>query len=382
MRQIASLPGARVERAGGDGARTAALVVVAAILAIAALREGRIFAAPTVIAGLVALALAPAARLIERLGVGRGLAAFALVFGTAAAVGVGVYLLAPAAQTLEDSAGDILRRLERAALRLEREVGEALPEQLSPAPDPAAAPSEDGALVASGRALLTDMALAAPALLGALAYGVFLAFFLLAERERIPRAVLACAGGRGAGLRFARAMRAVQKNVTRYLFAITIINIALGALAAAAFWALGAPSPALWGAAMAALNFMPYVGPALMAVAVLAVGLVTFPSPEIALACAGVVVLLNTVEGYLVTPTIVGRQVQVGALAVFMAVAFGAWLWGAAGALIATPALIVAQAFLRHVVGGARRYGRAPASRPVRAATRNVARPDGVAGAG
>ncbi|WP_408636027.1 hypothetical protein [Pseudophaeobacter flagellatus] len=38
---------------------------------------------------------------------------------------------------------------------------------------------------------------------------------------------------------------------------------------------------------------------------------------------------------------VVGARLQIPPIAVFGAIAFGAWLWGAGGALIATPALIV-----------------------------------------
>jgi predicted PurR-regulated permease PerM len=42
-----------------------------------------------------------------------------------------------------------------------------------------------------------------------------------------------------------------------------------------------------------------------------------------------------------VTPSVVGSRVRLSPASIFFAVSFGAWMWGAAGALIATPALIV-----------------------------------------
>ena len=58
------------------------------------------------------------------------------------------------------------------------------------------------------------------------------------------------------------------------------------------------------------------------------------------------IVGLNIVEGQIVTPMVVGARILIAPIAVFVAIAFGAWLWGAAGALVATPTLIVAVAFV------------------------------------
>ncbi|MBU2105477.1 MAG: AI-2E family transporter, partial [Alphaproteobacteria bacterium] len=50
----------------------------------------------------------------------------------------------------------------------------------------------------------------------------------------------------------------------------------------------------------------------------------------------------------LVTPLIVGRRLEINAVAVFVAVAFWSWLWGFIGALIAVPLLVVIKVFCDH----------------------------------
>lgn len=91
---------------------------------------------------------------------------------------------------------------------------------------------------------------------------------------------------------------------------------------------------------------MPFIGTAVMVVVTVGVGLVSFEQPIIAFAPVVVVLVLNTIEGQMVTPMVVGARLRLSALGIFVAIAFGAWLWGAAGALIATPTLIVATAFV------------------------------------
>ena len=61
------------------------------------------------------------------------------------------------------------------------------------------------------------------------------------------------------------------------------------------------------------------------------------------------VVVFNMIESQAVTPMVVGARSRIAPIAVFAGIAFGAWLWGAAGALVATPTLIVAVAFVRRL---------------------------------
>ena len=52
--------------------------------------------------------------------------------------------------------------------------------------------------------------------------------------------------------------------------------------------------------------------------------------------------MLTTLEGHLITPTVLGRRLTLDPLAVFLAIAFWSWLWGPMGAFLAVPLLIVA----------------------------------------
>lgn len=338
-------------------AAAVALTLIAAVVVTAALSQARLFAIPTVLAGLVAVSLAPVARACERIGAPRAPTAFVLVFGGLSGLAAVAYVLAPRFEALASEAPNIARRLEYIVRRFEAEMA-----QLGGSAGAGAGASGDEAasLVESGRRLITDTAMATPSLVGAAAYCVFLTFFLLAERSRIARLMLWSARRTATRRALGRAMRDVRLQVSTYLFAITIVNIGLGVATAAAFWALDVPNAMLWGAAMTLFNYMPYLGPVLVNAAVFTVQLTNTLSVDAALAPVAALVALNTIEGYWLTPGLIGRQVKVSALAIFLAIAFGAWLWGAAGALIATPALIFLRAFaLRLAASPARARRRA-----------------------
>jgi predicted PurR-regulated permease PerM len=108
------------------------------------------------------------------------------------------------------------------------------------------------------------------------------------------------------------------------------------------------PSPLLWGVMAALLNFLPYIGALATIVVVAAISVVSFDSLGYAMVAPAFVICCNVVEGQIVTPLIVGRRLELNAVAIFIAVAFWSWLWGFIGALIAVPLLVVVKVFCDH----------------------------------
>lgn len=140
----------------------------------------------------------------------------------------------------------------------------------------------------------------------------------------------------------------VEREISRYLLTVALINTGLGIAIAFGLWALGMPTPFVWGAAAAALNFLPYVGALITVVLVAAIALISFDTLSYAILAPAFVLTCNLVEGQFVTPLIVGRRLEINAVAVFIAVAFWSWLWGFIGALIAVPLLVVIKVFCDH----------------------------------
>src|SRR5690606_12055187 len=73
-----------------------------------------------------------------------------------------------------------------------------------------------------------------------------------------------------------RIVRDVEREVSRYILTMTFINIGVGLAVAVAFWLLGMPSPTLWGVVAMLANYLPYIGPALVGIATLAIGIIAF----------------------------------------------------------------------------------------------------------
>jgi predicted PurR-regulated permease PerM len=143
--------------------------------------------------------------------------------------------------------------------------------------------------------------------------------------------------------------REIEHDVSRYLATIAVVNVGLGAAVGLALWALGMPSPVLWGVLAAMLNFLPYVGAAIGVVVTFGVAIVAFETLGQAALVPAAYILIATIEGQFITPMIVGRRLEMNNVVILISIAFWGWLWGIVGALIAVPLLVTAKVFVDHI---------------------------------
>ena len=130
-----------------------------------------------------------------------------------------------------------------------------------------------------------------------------------------------------------------------------MINGGLGVAIGLGLWAIGMPNPLVWGVAAALLNFLPYVG-ALMTILLVAAIALIVRQPLLCHAGAGLRdASATSSRARSITPLVVGRRLEINAVAIFIAVAFWSWLWGFVGALIAVPLLVVIKVFCDHFDG-------------------------------
>jgi predicted PurR-regulated permease PerM len=88
-------------------------------------------------------------------------------------------------------------------------------------------------------------------------------------------------------------------------------------------------------------NFVPYIGPAFTILALLVAGLVVFPLLTDALIAPATFLAVATIEGQLISPSLIGQRIVMSPLAVFIALVFWIWLWGPVGGFLSVPFLIV-----------------------------------------
>jgi predicted PurR-regulated permease PerM len=192
-----------------------------------------------------------------------------------------------------------------------------------------------------------------PAISGLLLFVVALLFQLIYQ-ERMRTTLVILFHTRTARLQALRTLKCIDESMTTYFSTYTLVNVCLGTVTFALAWLVGLPNPLLWGILAGTLNYVPYVGPAVVAATLAAVGLLTFPSLVGAALAPLVYIAIVTVEGQFLTPYLMGRRLELNPFAVFLSIAFCTWLWGPVGAFLAVPMLMVATVSIEHAFAEAK----------------------------
>ncbi|WP_372737233.1 AI-2E family transporter [Neptunomonas sp.] len=132
----------------------------------------------------------------------------------------------------------------------------------------------------------------------------------------------------------------LQKELSRYILTVTIINSGLGIVTAGVFWMMDVDDALLWGALVGVLNFAPYVGPIFALMVLSLAGVTQYGMEWIALLPAAVYFGINLLEAQFITPTVLGRHLRLNPLILVVWLFIWGWLWGAAGVLLAVPLLV------------------------------------------
>jgi predicted PurR-regulated permease PerM len=146
---------------------------------------------------------------------------------------------------------------------------------------------------------------------------------------------------------FTRLFDEVGRILQSYVLGQLMIAMIMGVLYAIGFWALGVPAWAGIALLSGLLNLIPYVGTALGIV--LATGF-TFANGGNLWRIGGVLgvfVAVQSIEGYFLTPRILGGRLSLHPMAVFLGLLVGGKMFGFLGVLLAVPVIAVAQVFLK-----------------------------------
>lgn len=335
------------ERVLNNVARFAMVGIGFAVL-LQVLQAGQMFLAPVLLAIVVGLMFGPVADRLESWGIPPALSAGVVVLLLLGLIaGFGVLFAVPLSEWVA-RAPLIWEKLQSQLANL-REPLESLgnfQEQVT-----SVLGSSDGMTVTvEDDSAVTGMAMLAPAVLAQVAIFLASLYFFVATRDHIRMSVLSMCVTRRMRWRTAHVFRDVEMKVSRFLLSVTMINLCVGTAVGLAMWAIGMPSPLLWGAMAAVLNYIPYVGQAIMITVLLMVGLGTQTELFqilLPVACYGAI---NFMEGQLFTPHFIGRTLTLNPFIIFLSITFWIWAWGPVGGLVAVPTLLIAQSIISHAL--------------------------------
>jgi predicted PurR-regulated permease PerM len=312
-----------------------ALIAIACILYLTAS-----LLLPIMVAGTLALLLSPAVNALNRLKLPQPVSAgIVMLIVLVLLGGLTINVAAPVQRWIE-TAPDQLRKLENriSALMGPVEAVREATEKVSAiaADDSKPKPRE---VVVARAGISSALNFTVNTLIMVLST-VMLAYFLLACGDVLMRKIIIVTPEREDKLRMLGILRTIQLEIGRYFATITLVNAGLGIATGLAMWALGMPTPIVWGVAIALLNFLPYIGPLIATVMLAAVGLLTFDTPWGMLAPPAAFLLLNFIEDQLILPFLLGRSLRLNPVVIFLWVLVWAWMWGIGGLLLAVPLLV------------------------------------------
>jgi predicted PurR-regulated permease PerM len=334
----------------------AAKVVVAVTLA-AVLYVAHAAFIPVFLALLLSLVLSGPVEMLHRRRVPRALSAAVIVMiALSLMAGVTASLWTPAQEwyakaphtlaTIKAKVGPVAKAMHRLDDLLHNASEIASPSGEAPAaaaPPPAAPPTK------SAPALLWDAGI--PAIAAAVTFVIVTLFLLAGGPPMLARMTAAFVSD----LKASHALALIEKvrvEVGHFYLTTTLINVGLGAITGVAMWAWGMPTPYLWGALAAIVNYIPYAGAASTLIVVTLVAAMSFDTLGQVVGVASTYLLVATIEGQVVQPLLVGRRLEVNPLLIFLGLWFGGLFWGIAGIILATPALVALKVVAENSASG------------------------------
>ena len=179
---------------------------------------------------------------------------------------------------------------------------------------------------------------------------LLLVFFLLLSGDSFKRKLVRVTGPSLSNKKITvHILDDINVSIQRYMFTLLVANVLLALLTWVAFWWIGLENAGGWAIAAGILHVIPYLGPALIAIATGMVGFMQFESFSMALLVSGSSLAISTLVGIFVMTWMTGKMAKMNAVAVFIALLFWGWLWGVAGLLLAIPILGIVNVISQHV---------------------------------
>src|SRR5256714_536827 len=174
-----------------------------------------------------------------------------------------------------------------------------------------------------------------------------LSFFLLKDADSFRRSALAMLPRGRLRWRGDEFFQDVNHTLAAYIRAQLTACLIVGILCSIGFWLIGLPSSLVLGLMAGMLEFVPLVGPLVMAIIATALALL-HSGYWMALAVLIFLGVLRIVQDYVIYPRIIGVGIHLHPLAVILAILSGAELAGVAGVFLAIPVIAILTVSYRH----------------------------------
>jgi predicted PurR-regulated permease PerM len=345
--------------------RSVALTVMAALGAILMLQYAEPVLIPVVIAVLISYVLDPAVTSLQKRGVPRALGATIAIVLLCGAIGLGVYTLTGQAMAVVENVPVAARRLadrmepkqgqpEGALEKVQtaaKEIERAAEQASDPAPTPRGVTRVQVVEPAfAARDYLWAGSIRLVGFAGQLAMVLFLVFFLLGTGDLFKRKLVKIAGPTLTKKKVSvQIMDDINRQISTFLRVQVLTSALVGAATAVALWWFGVQQYIVWGLLAGVFNSIPYLGPVLVTGGLALVTFMQFDDLVRTSYVAGTTLAITSLEGWLITPTLMSRAAQMNPVAIFVGLLFWSWIWGVWGTILAVPMMTTLKAACDHI---------------------------------
>ncbi|GGB49468.1 AI-2E family transporter [Fictibacillus barbaricus] len=174
----------------------------------------------------------------------------------------------------------------------------------------------------------------------------FLVFYFLNDFEKLKKAALYITPRRyrNEGVHL---LKDIDQSLGGYIRGQLFVGAILGAAAMLALWLVGMPYPILLGLVIAITDIIPYFGPILGAIPVVLIALTI--SWKMVWITVGIMLVLQFIEGNILGPFIVGRNLHIHPVFIIFSLLLGGELAGVPGMILAVPIFSVIKVIVIHI---------------------------------
>ena len=311
---------------------------------------GHAFFVPVMFAVLLNFLLSPVIRTARRIGIPTPLSAAVVILLMLGVLCLGAYELALPARGWLNSAPTSLAKTEVRLRRLLKPVDQVTKtaEQVVKVTSATSGPPPT-AVVVQGPSMRARLFGTTQSLVASILEVLVLLYFLLAAGDLFIEKLIKVLPQRQDKQTALQIARETESSISMYLMTSAFLNVGEGSVVALALYLLHMPDAILWGVLVAVMEFIPYIGAAAVVIILSFASLTVFDTTTHALFIPGAFLVINLIQGNLVSPIVFGHRLAVNPVAMFIGLAFWWELWGVAGAFLAVPLLATMKIFCDHM---------------------------------
>ncbi len=307
------------------------ITLAALVVVIAGMRAAEAIVVPFLLSVFIAVISAPALLWLEDRRVPRWLAMI-IVLGVIIVAAAGLSMLigssikdfSQAVPQYQQRLSDLLTHVNSRVSRYGIDLSGILLDHLNPA---------------AAMKLVADLLNGLGAVFGNVFLILLTVVFILFEASSVPHKLRAGLSNADESL---DAFSVIAAKINRYLAIKTATSLATGAIVTIALAVIGVDYPLLWGVIAFLFNYIPNIGSIIAAVPAILLALIQLGGGE-ALVTAGVYVVANVLIGSVIEPRMMGRQVGLSTLVVFLSLVFWGWVFGPVGMFLSVPLTMTAK---------------------------------------